>query len=164
MPSIADSRQDPTAAVPIALVIDDEPIIRQLIHRTLEPATCRVVEARSGDEGLRIIQRAMPPIDVVLTDLTMPDLGGWEVAQVLARYRPAIQVGVVSGCAETIPDEIHELGARLLIKPFTSAALVALMKQLIVDARAAARRQGADEAAAVSLVEAARALRRRPVE
>ena len=56
------------------LVIDDEAPIRRLIQRMLEPNVCQVVEAQDAEAGLRLIERADPPIDVVLTDWIMSGL------------------------------------------------------------------------------------------
>src|SRR5438046_2355415 len=60
---------DTGQSLPTALVIDDEPGVRRLVHRILEPEVCRVIEAASGEEGLRLIQAGSPAIDIVLTDL-----------------------------------------------------------------------------------------------
>src|SRR5438045_4862575 len=79
-----DREFDSGQSLPTALVIDDEPGVRRLVHRILEPQVCRVIEAASGEEGLRLIQAGSPAVDVVLTDLVMPRLNGWDVIDTLA--------------------------------------------------------------------------------
>jgi DNA-binding NtrC family response regulator len=125
------------------LVIDDETMIRELIHRILEPKVCRVAQAASAEEGLRIIEAGAPPIDVVFTDLKMPaGLDGWDVIEVLAKYYPDLPIGVISGYGwtargeETSPARHPRLGVWFLQKPFTEATLVGLASTLIADARA----------------------------
>jgi CheY-like chemotaxis protein len=127
---------------PTALVIDDEAMIRQLIHRVLEPEVCRVAEASTAEEGLRIIERGVPAIDLVLTDLKMPGLDGWDVIGVLAKHRPDVPVVVISGYGGDAAFT-GSLGVRLLSKPFTPDAVREVVSALIADARAArARAQG----------------------
>jgi CheY-like chemotaxis protein len=113
------------------LVIDDEPAVRQLLHRMLEPEVCRVIEAPSAEEGLRIVQAGVPPLDLVLTDLKMPGLDGWDVFRTLASYRPDLPVALV------IPAGLEdEVAGRLLQKPFEATKLCRSVSTLIADARA----------------------------
>jgi CheY-like chemotaxis protein len=142
MQDSADSHKDPYPDVPSALVIEDEAIVRKLIRRMLEPEICRVIEADSGEEGLRIIQRGVPPVDIVLTDLTMPGLNGYAVFEVLTRYRPDLPVGVMSGYAGVATTQAQGLGARFLLKPFTGSGLTGLVSALIADGRALRARAG----------------------
>jgi two-component system, NtrC family, C4-dicarboxylate transport response regulator DctD len=148
MSNLVDSRQSLYTNVPTALVIEDEAAIRQLVRRTLEPAVCRVAEAGSGEEGLRIIQQGIPHVDVVLTDLRMPGLSGWDVVEVLAKHRPDLPVGVISGYGGAAAARAQRLRARLLVKPFTHRTLVGLVAALVADARAMRARAGAHRARA----------------
>jgi CheY-like chemotaxis protein len=142
----ADSHKDSYPDVPTALVIEDEAIVRKLIRRMLEPEICRVIEADSGEEGLRIIQHGVPPIDIVLTDLTMPGLNGYAVFEVLTRYRPDLPVGVISGYGGVATTQAQGLGARFLLKPFTGSALIGLVSALIADERAMRAQAGSQRA------------------
>jgi CheY-like chemotaxis protein len=71
-----DRQLDPGQSLPTALVIDDEPEVRRLLHRILDPEICRVIEAASGEEGLRMLQAGSPAVDIVLTDLMT---AAWEI-------------------------------------------------------------------------------------
>jgi CheY-like chemotaxis protein len=73
-----------TAEPATALVIDDESLVRRLVRRMLEPEVCRVLEAGDGEAGLRLIERTGDTIDVVLTDLLMAGIDGYDVVEVLA--------------------------------------------------------------------------------
>ena len=105
------------------LVIDDEESVRRLVRRMLGDCNCRIVEAGDGVDGLMVIERESA-IDLVLTDLSMPRIGGLAVVQSVARRYPAIPVVVMSGnsgamaAAPEIP---------VLRKPFTALELLGVL-------------------------------------
>ena len=106
------------------LVIDDEAPIRRLIQRMLEPNACRVVEAEDAEAGLRLIERADPPIDVVLTDWIMSGLHGLDVVEVLHQHCPSLPVAVISAYTSTIHPIVRKgESLRILQKPFTGPDL-----------------------------------------
>jgi DNA-binding NtrC family response regulator len=148
---------------PIALVIDDEIMVRRLVRRMLEPEVCRVVEAGDGEAGLRLIERH-DGISVVLTDLLMPGIDGYDVVEVLTVHRPELALACMSGFASHT-----SVGRRLLVpfipKPFDAESLRALLLPLL--ARSPGVRTGVprshsneDDDGAPDLVAAAHALRR----
>lgn len=126
----------PSAGVaggPTALAIDDEPAMRQLLHRWLEPEVCRVIEAADGVDALRLIQQDDPHIDLVLTDLDMPGLDGCDVIEVLEKYRPDLPVLVVSGSVDLDYAGNHR---PFLAKPFTVEQVRAAIGAVIAQVRA----------------------------
>ena len=80
-----------------ALVVDDEPMVRHLVRRILEPEICGVMEVEDGETALRLIQRRPDSIDVVLTDLAMPGIDGFTVVEVLTVHQPTLPVLCMSG-------------------------------------------------------------------
>jgi CheY-like chemotaxis protein len=145
--------------LPTALVIDDEPEIRRLVHRILEPEICRVIEAGGGEEGLQVLQAGKPVVDIVLTDLVMPNLDGWDVIDTLTEYRPDLPVLAISAYAGLDQRSLAErLGTQVLAKPFdiealrqavkTTLAETRLMRERAVMMRAYARQVGATSARA----------------
>ena len=126
-----------TARAATALVIDDESMVRQLVRRMLEPEVCRVLEAGDGETGLRLIERTGEGIDVVLTDLLMPGLDGYDVVDVLSVYRPDLPVACMSGFANHLSVGRH-LAVPFIPKPFSIEGLRGLVAPLV--ARAAALR------------------------
>ena len=142
------------------LVIDDEAGIRQLIQRMLEPNVCRVVEAHDAEAGLRLIEHADPPIDVVLTDWIMSGLHGLDVVEVLHQHCPNLPVAVISAYTSTIHPIVRKgESLRILQKPFTGPDLQRTVEEMI--ARATRQRRPARHvggAARVDLVGAAWAL------
>jgi DNA-binding response OmpR family regulator len=85
------------------LVVDDEPPLRRVIRRRLEAAQFQVEEAGDGESALRLIESRPKPFDLVLTDLTMPDIDGLQIAKTLKRYRPAVAVLCMSAHPEALP-------------------------------------------------------------
>ena len=70
------------------LVVDDEPAIRRILARSLRARGCTVLEAADGTEALT--QLLTGDYDVVISDLSMPGLSGWELWREIRRARPAL--------------------------------------------------------------------------
>jgi DNA-binding response OmpR family regulator len=104
------------------LVVDDEPDVRALMQTALERAGFEVVCAESGADALAYLARDTPQL--VLLDLQMDDVSGWEVLTAL-RHHPSFgsfKVAVVSGTQSTVPK-----WASYLRKPFRIDTLLALL-------------------------------------
>jgi CheY-like chemotaxis protein len=102
------------------LVVEDDSPIRQLIHEVLAQRGFAVQEAKDGLEAWALLKRDDPPFDLVILDLIMPELSGYEVLQRMHRKGLQLPVIVCSGFPGDISEsELHELGVRLfLAKPF----------------------------------------------
>jgi DNA-binding NtrC family response regulator len=111
------------------LLIDDEAEVRRGLRVLLEAAQHRVLEARNGEEALRLIRRH--DVDVVITDVIMPGLDGLEVMKAIRLYRPELRTIAISGgglqlSADACCDVASKMGAyRVLRKPISSEALTA---------------------------------------
>jgi DNA-binding NtrC family response regulator len=117
------------------LVIDDEAGIRRLVQRMLEPNLCHVLEAPDAEAGLRLIARADPRIDVVLTDWIMSGLHGLDVVEVLHRHCPRLSVAVISAYTSTIHPIVRKgESLRILQKPFTGPDLQRAVQDMITHA------------------------------
>src|SRR4029078_11240969 len=64
-----------------ALVVDDELAVREVLREALEAEGCEVLTAESGEVALNIYDAKGGKIDIVFTDIGMPDMSGWEVAR-----------------------------------------------------------------------------------
>ena len=119
------------------LVIDDEQPIAQLIQDALSLAGHRVDVAVSAVEGLKMA--AISDYDLVLTDLGMPDMSGWEVASRIREQDPDLPVVLVTGWGTTIDDaEIARSGiAGVVHKPFEIRDLVATVHRKIAERKSA---------------------------
>jgi PAS domain S-box-containing protein len=113
------------------LLVDDEPAVRRATRRMLERAGFAVVDAPNGEEALRVARAHPGPIDLLVTDVVMPLMGGPELAGHLAHDRPDMPVLFVSGYSEE--NAIPAGGdGHFLHKPFTLAALVDAVGRLLV--------------------------------
>jgi CheY-like chemotaxis protein len=110
----------------IVLVVDDDPVVRRAVARFVASAGYQVIESSSPEQGLAAAERY--PIDLMITDLVMPNMTGYELAQRIENIRPGVRVIYMSGFA---PDElVGERGRTtgpdpiFLQKPFAVDALM----------------------------------------
>jgi CheY-like chemotaxis protein len=113
------------------LVVDDDPSIVTVVAEILRGEGFDVLEATSGKQGLRLASTASP--DIVLLDIMMPEIGGFEVFRRL-RLDPATEnIPVLFLTASMKPEHISrstEMGASgYIIKPFSPLALVNALKE-----------------------------------
>ncbi len=140
-PSSVVSREEETAGGPAPdlrprplprrlLVIEDAPLQRQVLTFILRKAGYHVTDAALGHEGLRRL-REDPP-DLVLTDLHLPDLTGWEIARTIRRLRPDLPIVLVTGCPGVMsaPPGLRALVSAIVPKPFDIRELLDLVGRL----------------------------------
>ena len=113
------------------LVIDDDPAIAELLEMTLESVGHCVDVANSGQEGVRMA--GVTDYDVVFSDLGMPDLSGWEVAEQIFRDKPEQPLVLVTGWGATLEEsELERRGiAEVVHKPFDINDLLAVTARAI---------------------------------
>jgi PAS domain S-box-containing protein len=141
-PRVAPHRLDGHGTL---LLVEDEPAVRELARRAMHAGGYEVLVAASGSEALRVAEAHRGKIDLLITDVVLPDLGGTTVAELLQSHRPELKVLFVSGYAEPTLLARHGLdrGAAFLQKPFTPRTLLDRVHGL-VDGRG----RGSIEAAA----------------
>ena len=108
------------------LLAEDEPAFRQLIRRTLKLQGYTVLEACDGHEAVAVAEQCQEPIDLLLTDVVMPSMNGFEVADHLVRSHPETKVLYLSGYADNsvaVRGGLKESCRPFLLKPFTPAEL-----------------------------------------
>ena len=112
------------------LVVDDEPLHRQLLASLLMPLGFVVTEAASGLECLEVIQHHPP--DLLLLDITMDGLDGWETASAVRRLRPAAEMPLLFVSANLLDNEPERLAALacqgFVGKPVVESELFELLK------------------------------------
>jgi len=125
------SHDDPKASssgTETILLVEDEPAVRQLFAQALVRAGYRVYEARNGQEALKLFEQHGDSIDLLLTDLRMPYMGGAELAQSLRARRRSLKLICVSG----YPSAGHEdLAADFLSKPFSREHLLWKVREVL---------------------------------
>jgi signal transduction histidine kinase len=107
------------------LVVEDEEPVRLLVVDILEASGYSLLAAENGLEALEVVGRHAGPIDLVVTDVVMPQMGGRQFAERLGGLRPGTPVLYMSGYPDGAfgPDGFVVPGAAFLQKPFTTAAL-----------------------------------------
>ena len=95
---LAKAEPAPIAPPLRILLIDDEPTVREALADTLVEDGHAVVQAPSGPEALARLGEGTP-VDLVLTDLGMPEMTGWDVARAVRQRWPGLPIGLVTGWA-----------------------------------------------------------------
>jgi PAS domain S-box-containing protein len=98
VPARFDTASDVTGAV--VLVVEDEALVLEVVTHALEHAGLRVLAAASGTAGVEVYREHLQGIDLVLLDMTMPDMTGEEVLRELVALDPAVRVVLTSGYSE----------------------------------------------------------------
>jgi CheY-like chemotaxis protein len=107
------------------LLVEDEDSVRRLARRVLESQGYTVIESINGEDALRLAADYGGVIDLLVSDVVMPEMGGRLVAERLVATRPEMEVLFMSGYTddEILRRGLLERGQRLLQKPFTATAL-----------------------------------------
>ena len=115
------------------LVVEDEPLLRELVCEVLESHGYEVLKASSGAEALQIWKPLTGKIDMLLTDMQMPEMDGKQLAEKLCADKPALKVLYTSGYnVELIePDFRLRRGLRFLQKPYQPEKLVQAVRNCL---------------------------------
>jgi two-component system, cell cycle sensor histidine kinase and response regulator CckA len=129
----AGGETDVTPLSGTVLLAEDDPIVREMARDVLEDAGLRVLEAADGARALDAASLHDGPIDLLLTDLIMPGLGGRELAERLAEVRPTTRVLYTSGYLDEqmAPGGVLPPDTPLLQKPFTRDGLLARIRRVL---------------------------------
>jgi PAS domain S-box-containing protein len=124
----------------IILVVEDEDSVRKFIKRALAAQGYRVLEARNGVEALRVLEASEQPLDLVMTDLIMPDMGGRELAAQVRAHRPTLPVLYTSGYSNDKGEaqEVPAIAEYFLPKPFGPLELARKVREVLKHSREAA--------------------------
>jgi len=118
------------------LIVEDEPAMREVTRRILSRSGYTVIAAATGHEAIEIAASHTGDIDVLLTDVVMPQMLGKEAAERIRALRPGVKVLFMSGYARGVldPQGVVEAGANLIQKPFSEAELLATLRRTIARA------------------------------
>ena len=129
----AASRLDSPTGTETILLAEDEDVVRKLVRQVLELHGYTVIEASGGQHALEVARDYGKPIDLLLTDVVMPGLGGRELADEVRRHRPDIRVLYMSGYTD---DAITRHGVAAAVdaflqKPFAPPQLLRKIRELL---------------------------------
>ena len=129
-------------ATPLILVVDDDAELRQMVMAHLSQMHCELLEAPDGDAGLSMIISQQP--DLILLDVRMPGLSGWEVAKYVREHEEYNHIGLimVTGIGENLNDLTPPLyGADEYIhRPFQFSELDFKIRKTLAKHRRAAQK------------------------
>jgi len=120
------------------LVVDDEDAVRVVVSRVLQAEGYEVLRAREGSEALRELEEIGGAIDLVVTDVVMPGMGGAQLSRELAQRYPAIPIVWMSGHPGEVefPDELNAKYKAFLLKPIPYDALLETVARILENVRA----------------------------
>ena len=122
----ADDTQKPQRET--ILLVEDEPAVRQLFSLALTRAGYRVYEARNGQEALKVFEQHGDGVDLLLTDMRMPYMGGAELVRQLRARRRTLKLLCISGYAGA--SEL-EFSGDFLAKPFSRDELLTKVREVL---------------------------------
>lgn len=130
--TIENSHQ-PLSGSETILVVEDQPMLRELIVRMLDGNGYTVLSADKPSMGLHVARSYAGPIHLVLTDVIMPGMNGRAMIEQLTRIRPDTRTLFMSAYTEDIIDHHGELlkGAGFINKPFTKQALCTKIRAIL---------------------------------
>lgn len=116
------------------LTVEDSPNIRRLVAYNLKRAGFKVLEAGNGKEAVRLLQKSVP--DLIILDIRMPEMDGFQLLELLRRFPKAAAIPVVMMTALSQPSDVDRalsLGVvDYLVKPLDPAVLIAKVKEALL--------------------------------
>ena len=119
-------------AAVVVLVVEDETLVRLLANDILTDAGYRVLEGRDGQEALTILE-VHGGVRVLVTDITMPNVDGISLANIVRARWPQIGIVITSGAMPEATNLVIPEWARFLRKPYASEALLRAVEAVLAD-------------------------------
>ncbi|MBA7677816.1 Sensor kinase CckA [subsurface metagenome] len=116
------------------LLVDDEEVVRNMIATTLKTFGYTVLQAESGEEALQIYEQSSEkPIHLMITDVVMPGMSGYELVKQLSKKIPDIKVLYISGYTDNtiVHHGMLNKGLHFLQKPFTPNVLAEKVREVL---------------------------------
>ena len=116
------------------LIVEDEQGLRQLVAKVLQGQGYQVLEASNGREALRLFhERKDAPVDLVLTDMVMPEMSGQVMAEWLQTTHPDVRILFTSGYTDCgfVKDGEVRSDINFLAKPYTTTVLLQKVREVI---------------------------------
>jgi CheY-like chemotaxis protein len=129
----------------VILVVEDEPAVRSMTARGLRKHGYTVIEATHGADALACLRDGPLAVDVLVTDVVMPEMSGCQLAERALALSPTTRVLFVSGHADAVVERhgVRGLEGAFLQKPYTPATLAQRIRELLGgEPRGAGRRPG----------------------
>jgi len=133
VPPRSEVTETPRPGHETILLVEDDSDLRKVNVELLRSLGYNVIEAEDGAEALRIVEQYQEDrLDLLFTDVIMPGMNGYQLAELLTEHRPELRVLFASGYAETaIAKQIADSGATFLQKPFPRSTLAAKLREAL---------------------------------
>ncbi len=119
------------AQAPAILVVEDEVMLLMIVAETLREAGYEVIEASNGETAVRTLKER-PDIALLISDVKMPGMSGYEVAKAGLGLHPGLKIVLMTGYAQDpLPGSFAEANVRVLYKPFNFDVLPDLAKEVL---------------------------------
>jgi two-component system cell cycle sensor histidine kinase/response regulator CckA len=116
----------------VILVAEDEDLVRAQLERILKSAGYTVLQANNGVQALELFRLHQPKIDLVILDVVMPELDGWNSFLAMKELMPDVRVLFTTGYAATVlPQDFASSRARILSKPYKPKRLLSQVQELL---------------------------------
>jgi signal transduction histidine kinase/FixJ family two-component response regulator len=114
------------------LVVDDETAVREVLCEALEAEGCEVLSAEGGEKALQLYDARQGKIDIVFTDIGMPEMSGWELSSEIRKRSETVPLAIVSGWADAISvDARNAIKADWVVsKPFDIATIAGIANEV----------------------------------
>jgi CheY-like chemotaxis protein len=135
--SVAEEAKDTSEEFPrgteTILLVEDEEIVRSLAQQVLEGCGYTVIEAGNGAEALSLCEKTDCQIDLLMTDVVMPQMGGRELVERFVHIYPQTQILFTSGYTddEVVRYGVVEAGTNFIQKPFTPHGLALKVREIL---------------------------------
>jgi signal transduction histidine kinase/ActR/RegA family two-component response regulator len=130
---VADAKID-GARRPTVLLVEDEMLLRIMVAEEIQDAGFVVIEEGDGAAALELL-RSGTRFDILITDVKLPGVNGFELAEFGIANRPNLPVIIVTGFAsDPIPDQLVRAGAKVFYKPYNMDEIIACARQLLTEA------------------------------
>jgi CheY-like chemotaxis protein len=126
----APDRVRPTAGTATILLVEDDDPVREVVEEVLSMHGYTVLACESGSLAIDLALDSTVTIDLLITDMSMPHMGGREVAERFTQLRQNIPILLVSGYVDQLPESLVRMPhVRFLPKPYTAIALIEAVQQ-----------------------------------
>ena len=125
--------------MPTILIVEDDDQVRGMLRSLLTHEGYQIVEAADGAAGLLAAEEQQGRVDLLLSDMLLPELSGFDLAERLRARYPKLKILFITGYVEgeIVQRSMAELDAMFLDKPFTPAALLERVRDAVGPARGA---------------------------
>ena len=113
------------------LVVDDEEAIRRMMEKMLWSSGYTVLKASNAVEALTVCAEKGMTLDLVVTDVAMPGMNGFDLAKRISEQWPALRVMFISGCANDLSVRRQLYERPMLAKPFTGTELANKVREVL---------------------------------